>query len=269
MMYKIYSYKDINWLEFDVLKNYKIKHFSTLSVGGFSKNLALPFNLGFVNSDNNENVLKNRLLLSEALEISLNQMIFANQTHSTNIYVARKEDRGKGALRESEEIDDVDAFIVEEKGICPVVQTADCVPIIVYSPILHIGAVVHSGWRGTSKKILSKTLDYFLAQNAKANEIIVCIGPSAGPCCYEVKEDVLEAFKKTYGKNTENIFEKNNNKIFLNLWRANYFQAKEKGITDSNIYISSLCTIHNSDSFFSARAHGNNAGRMLTGIMLL
>lgn len=260
----------VEWLEFKELQKFtKIKHFSTTKLNGVSFYPNGFLNMGFVETDDPKNVVLNRNLFSISSEIPIDKFVFANQSHSDNIFLVTEADKGRGVNKEETEIQNVDAFIVDTKGICPIVQSADCVPIIIYEPQRHIGAVVHSGWRGTSNKILTKTIAKMIQMGASPSKLIVCIGPSAGVCCYEVKEDVLQSFMDNYSSIAMDFFRIENEKMYVDLWKANSFLAEQSGVLEQNIFVSGLCTIHNSDKFFSARVHKLYAGRMATGIMLL
>lgn len=270
MCFETKKFNAVQWLEFKALQKFSnLKHFTTTKLNGVSFYPNSFLNMGFVQIDNPQNVVLNRNLFSISAQFPIDSFVFANQTHSDNILVVTQEHKGRGVNKEETEIQDVDAFIVGKKGICPVVQSADCVPIIVYEPLKHIGAVVHSGWRGTSKRILEKTIVQMVLMDANPSNMIVCIGPSAGVCCYEVKNDVLQSFIENFNSKAWDFFRIENKKMYLDLWKANCFLAKETGVLEQNIFVSGLCTIHNCDKFFSARAHKKNAGRMATGIMLL
>jgi YfiH family protein len=270
MCFETKNFNAVEWLEFKALQKFSnIKHFTTTKLNGVSFYPNGFLNMGFVQTDEPQNVVLNRNLFSIALGISVDSFVFANQSHSDNILVVTEEHKGRGVNKEDTEIQDIDSFIVEESGICPVVQSADCVPIIVYEPQRHIGAVVHSGWRGTFKRILEKTILKMIQMGANPSEMIVCIGPSAGVCCYEVKDDVLQSFIDNYDSKALEFFRKENDKMYLDLWKANSFLAKNIGVLEQNISVAGLCSIDNSNKFFSARVHKQYAGRMATGIMLL
>ena len=209
-------------------------------------------------------------ILSESFGIQPSQFVFCRQTHSDNIAIINSVKDDMGFYEKKNAVVETDGIITSSRGICLVIQTADCVPVILYDPVKHIAASIHSGWRGTARHILKKAI--VRMQNdfmCEPSDIICCIGPSAGPCCYEVGEDVLTAFYKEF-LNPEGLFiQFSKNKYRADLWKTNKSMAIESGIKEANIETAEICTICNSDMFYSARVHKENAGRMATGIMML
>ena len=85
-----------------------------------------------------------------------------------------------------------DALVTDQPGVTVAVRTADCAPVLVYDR--HRGAVaaIHAGWRGAVAGIVPKTIQMMVSRFSIAeSDLRVSIGPSAGPCCYEVDEAVL------------------------------------------------------------------------------
>lgn len=267
--YEIKRQGDVQWIEFKHFAKYDIIHFSTLRTGGISSEPQKSLNMGFTEFDNPKNVIQNRQIIANIFDIPIESMIFAEQTHSNNIQIITKSDLGRGTFTEDDEFKDVDGFVTNEKGLCPIAQSADCVPIILYEPIAHVAAAIHSGWKGTSKKIAAKAVQKMQSMGAKPSQIIAGIGPSAGVCCYEIKDDVKNIFYEQFGNQTEKFIQTRNNKMFLDLWTANETLLQDCGLLAENIVIADICTIDNPEMFFSARYNKGKTGRMATGIMLL
>lgn len=266
MNYCIKRQNGVVWIEFPILQQFKeLVHFSTTRLGGVSAVPQATLNMGFVKSDIALNVIENRKKLAKVLDIDFENFVFSRQTHSNNIVLLDNNDKGKGLWSKETAIPDNDGYLINTKGICPVVLTADCVPIFLYEPQAKIASIVHSGWRGTAKQIVVNSVQKMQQLGAVLSKIIVVIGPSAGPCCYHVGHDVYDSFHKVYKNNTSKLFTE---KGTLNLWEAIRLSVLNIGLKEENINIAGLCTICNPALFFSARNTFGLTGRMASGIMI-
>jgi YfiH family protein len=169
--------------------------------------------------------------------------------------------RGKGSKDYSSAIDNSDALITQHPDILLMVQVADCVPILLYDPVNKVIAAIHAGWKGTVKLIVEKTIKKMVDEfGSDPKDIIAGIGPSVGPCCYEVGKEVIHD-----AGNMKEFIDKRGR---FDLWRANESQLISQGLKRSNIKIASVCTMCNKDIYFSSRASGGNTGRFGAGIIL-
>jgi YfiH family protein len=118
-------------------------------------------------------------------------------------------------------------------------------------------AAVHSGWKGTQKKILKKTLNNLRHHfNSEADNLYIYIGPSISQKNYEVGKEVAVLFEQKYLK-----FE--NGKIYLDVVGANVDMLLEFGISNEQIEVSTLCTFEQKDLLHSYRRDGKLSGRSL------
>ena len=93
---------------------------------------------------------------------------------------------------------DTDAVIVDQPGIPVACQYADCVPVVLYAPKAHVGAVIHAGWRGTAQRIAPLTAEMLMRRyQLAAEDILAVIGPAIGGCCFEVGPEVVEALARS------------------------------------------------------------------------
>lgn len=153
-----------------------------------------------------------------------------------------------------------DAVITDQKLLFIGIRTADCVPVLIYSPEKKVIGAVHAGWRGTAKGILRKTiLKMIETYECNPEKILIAIGPYIKGCCYEVGEDVIEAIREEL--TADDFIMRKNGKFHIDLGIANSIQAIRVGIRKENILILSDCTYCKSYDYASYRFHGKKAGR--------
>ena len=143
-----------------------------------------------------------------------------------------------------------------DSGIILKIQTADCLPVFMVDKYKRIIGLVHSGWKGTQKRIILSALKIFLKHGSKARDIKIYIGPSIKDCCYEIKEDVAQLFDNSFIVNKDN-------KLFLDLASKIKYDLYNNGV--KTIYESDICTYHN-EEFCSYRKEKGSASRMYSVI---
>ncbi len=150
---------------------------------------------------------------------------------------------------------------------CLYIRTADCIPIILASK-KGVVAVVHSGWRGGWLNIVGKTAKKLLEATA-ADQLLACIGPGIGECCYVIDEKRAQLFKEKYRQWEGEIISNTANEPHLNLLKLVYLQLVEAGIKAENIDWKNFCTCCQKDLFYSYRqSKGKLAGEMFSFICL-
>jgi len=259
----------LNLFEFENLSRIPhLKHFVTSRYGGVSRPPYDSLNLGIHTADNLDHVLKNRKILAESTGISPDMFLYASQVHSGDVKIIDQKVIGSDVLKYNPR---TDATITDLPGICLMVMVADCVPVLLFDPVKRVSAVIHAGWRGTVQHITANTVrkmtDHFGCDTA---DMIAGIGPSIGPCCYEVGEDVRQVVEQSFGT-TEGflVYHPHSIKPHFDLWYANHKQLTDHGVQPENIETSQLCTKCLSDIFFSSRASGGITGRFAAGICML
>jgi len=245
-----------------------IVHFITTRNGSLPPSSQNQFTIGLNGAVANQAVLSNRRMIAEQFDFTPDSFVFASQVHGSRVAMVGEEDRGRGAFDRQFYLPDVDAMVTNRKGICLVTQAADCVPLLFFDPVRGVIGVAHAGWKGTVGRISREVVRVFADEyGCLPSDVIVGIGPSIGPCCYEVGAEVVArveaAFPSTNGLLMEN--DKFDNPIF-NLWEANRLSLLECGVSPENIEMAGLCTKCQNNFFFSARA--GDKGRFGAAIML-
>jgi YfiH family protein len=167
----------------------------------------------------------------------------------------------------SDELERCDALVAQIPGVLIGVKTADCVPILLGDPRTGAFAAVHAGWRGTVASILAHAVARLQEKfGVDPAALLAAIGPAAGPCCYEVGEDVITAFKDRFD-DAEKLFRPTRpGHALIDLIQANRDQLTGAGVPLDQIQAAPLCTICRSDLFFSYRKEKKQIGK--TGRLL-
>jgi len=249
----------------------EIRHFISTRKGGFSKAPYQSLNLSLNVGDNPDRVLKNRRRFAEAIGIPLNQFTIARQIHSGNVRIISDELKGSGSTNHENAIKDTDAMVTNAADICLVILVADCVPMLFFDPVKRAIGIAHAGWKGTLQLIAQKTVMAMeKAFGSMAQDIVVGVGPSIGPCCYKVGPDIISQVEIIFHTKKEYILnESKSGEGYFDLWKANLDQLLHAGIERKNIEMAMMCTCHTSDLFFSYRHKKGSTGRFCAGITLL
>jgi hypothetical protein len=162
-----------------------------------------------------------------------------------------------------------DALVTNQPEVLLTVRTADCVPVLVHDPVRGVVAAIHAGWRGAVEGIVPRTLSVIMQQfGSEPKRIRVGIGPSVGPCCYEVDEPVLERLRKGFAEWRTVVLETGPGKAILDLRSLVRRQAEATGILPQAVRTVNVCTVCHPNLFYSYRRDGTARDTMVSGIML-
>ena len=223
--------------------------------------------IGFSEQQTAATICYNRKLLAETVGFEVNNLVTGHQVHGTHVAVVGKDDAGKGALNAESRFPNTDALVTDCEGVCLMVLSADCVPVLFYDPSRRVIAAAHAGWRGTAANIVGEVVAKMQQHwKCEPKNILAAIGPSIGPCCFEVDEEVAAVFRTSYPDMVHaGICE---GKYQVDLWNVNRYELLKAGLVDSNIEVAEVCTVCSRESFFSYRRQGKTAGRFGAGICL-
>lgn len=148
-----------------------------------------------------------------------------------------------------------DILVTDRPGLALVVQTADCVPMVFNGP--QAVAVAHTGWRGSARNAAGATVAALRELGAAPDLLRVWLGPSIGPCCYEVRSDVANQFADKFAQAS------GGGRFHLDLRAVNRVQLETAGVPPENILIHTACTKCGGTKFASYRRDGAASGRMI------
>ena len=247
----------IEYIQFKILLELGIKHAYTLK----------GENIDFSSFSNKQKTSYEKLLKSLNLDIS--KLVTPKQTHTDCVKCIDK-------VEPADDLYGVDGLITDKKEIILSTKNADCILFLLYDPLKNVIANVHSGWRGTFKKIIEKTVVKMkINYGCNPEDIICCICPSIRKCHFEVDEDVKELCEEIFGftKQIENFVQKgeikeNKQKYYIDTIEINKFLLKTLGVKEENIIDSNICSVCNSDKISSCRVEGKNFTRATAIISL-
>lgn len=246
-----------------------IHHCFTTREGGASKGIFAELNLSFTRGDEEAAVRENYRRVAKRMGTEVSHFVCSDQTHTTNVRVVTQEDAGAGVVRERG-YTDVDGLITNEPGLVLSTFYADCVPLYFVDTEHHAIGLSHSGWRGTVGRMGAATIQAMQKHYGTDPKHLICaIGPSICQDCYEVSEDVAEAFAKEFPDNEKEILKsKGSGKYLLDLWRANEIVFMEAGVPKEQIVTTNLCTCCNPNLLFSHRASHGKRGNLGAFLMI-
>lgn len=200
--------------------------------------------------------------VAEAFGVSPDRVVTVDQVHGDNIITV--DSRNFRDLRNVQ----ADAMTTNAPGIAIGIETADCVPILLFDPGKPSVAAIHAGWRSMVKKIVQKTVTRMRGEfGSDPARMIAAIGPAIGPECYEVDEPVMGPMREAFPFWQDAAAQRGNGHWSLDLVKANKMELARIGLSETNIHSIGLCTSCRKDIFYSFRAEGRT-GRMLSVIML-
>jgi len=200
--------------------------------------------------------------VASAFGVCRDRVVTVDQVHGENIVTV--DDLNVRNVRTVH----ADAMITDVPGIAIGVETADCVPVLLFDPVKPAVAAVHAGWRSTVKKIVQKAVHRMHEEfGSEPTRLIAAIGPAIGPECYEVDEVVMGPVREAFLFWKEVSTPRGDDRWGLDLVKANRLELLQIGLVEKNVHALGLCTSCRRDLFYSFRAEGRT-GRMLSVIMI-
>jgi len=162
-------------------------------------------------------------------------------------------------------IGQADGLITDTANLLLAGRSADC-PIILLTGQRNDGTAAvgfaHASWRSTVQGITGKLVERLTGQMKCLPETLkAAIAPSAGPCCYEVGDEVRNQAMKELGSTAAQFFIRRDDSWFFDLWSANLGQLHDFGVQKDQVENLNICTMCQGDDYWSWRKQGTKAGR--------
>jgi purine-nucleoside/S-methyl-5'-thioadenosine phosphorylase / adenosine deaminase len=234
-----------------------MRHAFLTRQGGVSLSPYRSLNLSDKNGDRKEFVSMNKRIIAETFGFDSSRLVLLDQIHRDRILLLKKPIPPLPSPLE------FDALITDSPNTFLGILTADCLPIFVVDQQKKVIAAIHAGRQGTALRIAAKTLRKMTEEfGCLWKDLHIAMGPSIGPLCYEIDEQVFQQEWKSLSVS------RGKGKWMVDLARINIGQMKGEGIEEEQISWVNLCTHCHGDLFFSYRKEGRT-GRQLSfvGIM--
>jgi YfiH family protein len=215
-------------------------------------------------------------VLADAL--ASGDVVVLKQVHGAGVVVARRGHRVPGRPSDAPTRDiEGDVLVSDDPGVAIAVRAADCVPLLMADRVRGVVAAVHAGWRGTAARAAVAAVDALGTEfGTGAEDLVVAIGPSIGPCCYEVGSDLVDAFaaagherhlvQRWFATPPAPRGSPQRPALRLDVAGANRDQLVIAGVDEASIHMCGLCTADHLDLLTSYRREKAQAGR-LAGII--
>jgi YfiH family protein len=214
------------------------------------------------NDDAAENILENR---RRFLKLFPGDWALAGcwQVHGAGVRVVQSAEDAKPAENQLGDTIYCDVIVSNANGVLAGVKTADCVPILLGDPVTGAFAAIHAGWRGTLATAAIVGVKRLKEEyGGRAENLRVAIGASAGPCCYEVGNEVIDAFTNRFGSGANLFTTTRPGHAMVDLLKANRDQLVSAGVLPERIHIAPICTMCRTDLFFSYRKEKTLHGKV-------
>jgi polyphenol oxidase len=225
--------------------------------GGVSPAPYATLNVGLSTSDSEANVIENRRRLLNVFGTPT-RLLTARLSHGRHVSVFKKRDQSEEPATE-QGVFHSDGVVSNAPGTTFFMTFADCVPLLFWDPERRVVGLAHAGWRGTALRISEAMIQTMHAEfSCEPADILVSIGPSVGPCCYDVGPEVLENFARNRSRASVGLA---GDRTMLDLWDTNRRQLASIGVRHENIELLNTCTSCHVADFFSHRAERGLTGR--------
>ena len=218
--------------------------------GGVSTGLRASLNLGVRWGDDRHNVEANRRRLAEHAGYDPAELQVTRHVHGTDVWLVG-EPLAEGA--------EFDGLVCDRAGAVLGAFAADCIPLLFAEPAARVCGAAHAGWRGTVAGVARNVIARMQERGARPDRICVALGPSIGPCCFEVGPEVVSAFRAAFG-DVPDMVVAGPRKDHIDLRIATRAVLERAGVRSELIDDRPPCTRCEPERFFSYRRDGQAGG---------
>lgn len=192
--------------------------------------------------------------------LGLEDVAFLEQVHGGDVLVC--EQGGCAGF--------ADGLVTTREGVALLGKSGDCPIVLIADRHGRAVGFAHASWRATVAGIVPAVVRRMVELGCELDELVACVCPSAGPCCYEVGDEVRDAAVRGIGPHAAGFFRPAvPRKDHFDLWHANADALTRAGVAPQSIHVAGICTLCRNDLFPSHRREGEAAGRFAAVIGLL
>jgi len=232
----------------------ELEHLVFTRLGGVSSPPFASLNVSYDTGDESDSVRENLRRVRDVSSCS--SLIYARQTHSTNVVVLRQ--RSRFDPKVPYPLHGKDGFVTQLTDLLMMIKIADCQAILLYDPKKRVAGIVHAGWRGSVQNIPGKAVKLMQTQlHCTPHDIFAGVSPSLGPCCAEFRnwrQELPPTFSQFQVE--EDHFD---------FWALTKHQLIGTGMKKENIEISGICTKCHPEAFYSYRRE-STTGRFAVAV---
>lgn len=200
--------------------------------------------------DDAEAVATNRGIVAKQAGFPLTALQVTKHVHGTTVWRV-----GEATTEPAE----YDGLVTEQIGPVLGAFAADCMPIVFADPVARVIGACHAGWRGTVAGVAQNVVARMVELGAQPGDIRIAVGPSIGPCCFEVGAEVVDAFRQAFG-NVSGMVVAGPQKDHIDLRLALGVALSRVGLGDAHMDLAPPCTRCHPERFFSYRRDGQAGG---------
>jgi polyphenol oxidase len=221
--------------------------------GGVSEGPRTSLNLGFRWGDDPWRVEENRRRVAAAAGYDPEALVVTKHVHGTRVW------RFGEPLPEPPEFD---GLVADRPGVVLGAFAADCIPIVFADPDTGVCGAAHAGWRGTVSGVAREVVARMRELGSRPQSIRAALGPSIGPCCFEVGDEVVAAFREAFPEAAASaaLVVPGPRKAHIDLRVAMRAQLEAEGLLPEHLDADPPCTRCNPERFFSYRRDGQDGG---------
>ena len=235
-----------------------IDHGFSARTGGVSKGCFSSLNLSFTRPEQRENVMENYRIFCAAADIPLDSMVMDTYEHGTTVLSVNRFDERRGYDRPP--LPPCDGLVTDDPGVTLITGHADCMAFYFYDPEKRCIGLCHAGWRGALDRIgieVIKTMQSVADCDPK--DIVCGVGPSICPKCFEVGDDVAEAFEAAFPQcDLRGV--NGSGRATVDLWQVATAQFLESGVRPEHVHLMGVCTFEDKRLYSHRRDKGKTGG---------
>ena len=244
----------IRYFTFAALDDSLVTHAVFTRRGGLSPKPWDSLNVGGLVGDERERVIQNRIRAFKALRRSPASLYDVWQVHSAKVVCTDSPRPPETPHLEA------DAILTNNPSVTLFMRFADCVPILLFDPVQRVVGLVHAGWQGSVKKVVSAAVKSMVScYGSHPVDLIAGIGPSIGAHHYPVGSEVATRVRQVFGKDADLLLPSRNGAVQFDLWAANRILLEKVGV--EQIEIANLCTACHPEDWYSHRGENGKTGR--------